>query len=32
VIPFLQAPEGSAFERLGGSGPFVEVDFEPPED
>ena len=32
IIPFLTAPSGSAFERLGGQGPFVEVEFEPPED
>lgn len=29
IIPFLKAPHGSAFERLAGSGPFMEVDFEP---
>lgn len=33
IIPFLDAPVGSAFEREGGTGPFVQVyDFEPPED
>lgn len=32
IIPFLKAPAGSAFERLGGIGPFMEVEFEPPED
>lgn len=31
IIPFLDAPVGSAFERKNGTGPFVEVnDFEPP--
>jgi hypothetical protein len=30
IIPFLDAPVGSAFERPGGDGDFVEVqDFEP---
>lgn len=29
IIPFLKAPHGSAFERLGATGPFVEVDHEP---
>ena len=33
VIPFLNAPIGSAFERKDGIGEFVEVhDFSPPED
>jgi hypothetical protein len=33
IIPFLDAPVGSAFERPGGEGGFVEVqDFEPPAD
>ena len=33
VVPFLEAPIGSAFERKNGTGPFVEVhDFEPPAD
>lgn len=33
IIPFLDAPEGSAFERDGGDGELVEVDdFEPPSD
>ncbi len=33
IIPFLDAPVGSAFERAGGSGPLLEVhDFEPPAD
>ncbi len=32
IIPFLKAPPGTAFERAGETGPFVEVDFEPPED
>jgi hypothetical protein len=33
IIPFLDAPVGSAFERKNGTGPFVEVhDFEPPTD
>ena len=33
IIPFLDAPVGSAFERKNGAGPFVEVhDFEPPAD
>ena len=31
IIPFLGSPEGSAFERQGGSGPFRPVDFDPPE-
>jgi hypothetical protein len=26
IIPFLDAPIGSSFEREGGTGPFVEVD------
>ena len=31
IIPFLDAPVGSAFERESSTGPFVEVhDFEPP--
>ena len=33
IIPFLDAPVGSVFERENGSGQFVEVhDFESPED
>ncbi len=32
VIPFLDAPIGSAFERDRNTGEFVEVDFTPPED
>jgi hypothetical protein len=33
IIPFLDAPVGSAFEREGGSGSFAEVhDFEHPAD
>lgn len=33
IIPFLDAPYGSAFERENGTGPFVEVlEFEPPAD
>jgi len=32
IIPFLDAPIGSAFERDGETGRFVEVDFRPPED
>ena len=33
IVPFLEAPVGSAFERQNGTGPFVEVhDFEPPAD
>ena len=28
IIPFLSAPEGSAFERRDGSGPFEAVAFE----
>ena len=33
IIPFLGAPVGSAFERPGGEGVFLEVhDFEPPVD
>jgi hypothetical protein len=31
IVPFLNAPPGSAFERRGGSGPFEQVDFEVPE-
>jgi hypothetical protein len=31
IIPLLGAPEGSAFERSDGSGPFVEIEFEPTE-
>ena len=31
IIPFLNAPEGSAFERRNGSGPFEAVEFEAPE-
>ena len=31
IIPFLDAPVGSTFERENGTGPFIEVhDFEPP--
>lgn len=32
IIPLLKSPPGSAFERLGGAGPFVEIEFELPED
>lgn len=33
IIPFLNSPIGSTFERENGSGPFTEVhDFEPPAD
>jgi len=32
IIPFLNAPIPSAYERVGGQGPFVEVEFEPPDD
>jgi hypothetical protein len=33
IVEFLDAPVGSAFERRGGTGPFVAVDdFEPPAD
>jgi hypothetical protein len=32
IIPFLKSPIGSAFERVGGTGPFIEVEFELPED
>lgn len=33
IIPFLDAPAGSAFEREDGTGPFVDVsDFQPPAD
>lgn len=33
IIPFLDSPPGSTFERQNGVGPFVEVDdFQPPED
>lgn len=33
IIPFLDAPVGSAFERESGTGRFVEVhDFDPPVD
>ena len=32
IIPFLDAPAGSAFERENGTGRFIEVDdFQPPE-
>jgi hypothetical protein len=32
IVPLLDAPEGSAFERAGGTGEFIEVhDFQPPE-
>lgn len=31
IIPFLEAPEGTAFEREQGTGPFLEVSFEPPK-
>ena len=30
IIPFLESPEGAAFERENGTGPFVKVDFQPP--
>ena len=33
IIPLLDAPIGSAFERENGTGPLLEVDdFEPPDD
>jgi hypothetical protein len=33
IVPYLEAPVGSAFERQNGTGPFVEVHgFEPPAD
>jgi hypothetical protein len=32
IIPLLDAPVGSAFERDPDSGQFVEVDFQPPAD
>ncbi len=32
IIPFLDSPFGSAFERAGGNGPFVAVEFELPEE
>ena len=33
IIPFLDAPFGSTFEREGGTGQFCEVfDFDPPEE
>jgi hypothetical protein len=32
IVPFLDAPVGSAFERENGMGSFVEVPFEPPAD
>ncbi len=31
IIPLLDKPAGSAFERDAGSGKFVPVEFEPPE-
>jgi hypothetical protein len=31
IIPLLDAPQGSAFERRDGTGPFVAVDFDPEE-
>ncbi len=31
IIPHLHSPEGAAFEREDGSGPFKPVAFEPPE-
>ena len=31
IIPFLGAPEGSAFERRGGTGPLQAVELEPQE-
>jgi hypothetical protein len=31
IIPLLSAPEGSAFERRDGVGPFTAIDFEPEE-
>jgi hypothetical protein len=32
IIPFLEAPAGTAFERENGTGPFSQVfDFAPPE-
>ena len=33
IVPFLDAPVGSALERKNGTGPLVEVrDFKPPEE
>jgi hypothetical protein len=32
IIPFLKSPAGTAFERVGGTGPFIEIEFESPED
>jgi hypothetical protein len=32
IIPFLDAPIGSAFERENGSGRFTPVEFSPPDD
>jgi hypothetical protein len=32
IIPLLKSPFGSAFERIGGTGPFIEVELELPED
>lgn len=32
IIPFLDAPPGSAFERENGEGEFGPVDFEPPRE
>lgn len=33
IVPFLDAPVGSTFERKNGTGEFVKVhDFAPPED
>jgi len=31
IIPFLDSPAGSAFERENGTGEFKSVDFDPPE-
>jgi len=31
IIPLLDAPEGSAFERQGNDGPLTPIDFAPPE-
>ena len=32
IVPLLDAPYGSAFERIDGVGEFVEIDFEPSEE
>ena len=32
IVPFLDAPFGSAFERENGTGDFVEVEFQPPDE